>query len=358
MSRASKVMVVVLGMGLAASLAQARSPRWGGLEAVDISPDGKTIVVGGQNRVIYVVDAESLEVLKRHWAKARVGTLRYTGDGKVLLVEDEEGTVHLHDAGSMLTDDPKVTKQIQEAEDIECQPKADLFAAIGGDWKTKEVTVYTMSEGSEKMKVTLPEKVKPAGMAISPDGKKLAILTDAQDTDTEKKLGYGDIPKDLKNLAKDEFRQKNDGKISHLMIYDIPSGKELKKVDLWYTSSAGSTDLVFDGDKIIVFNYSNLNAVISPDGSVELFKTKSMGYGRGVKADNTAFAIGSLRDATLVLVEGMVQKTINLDSLPGWPEYFGCFAFAEDGTCYGVTSASRLVKIDKDGNIEKTVPIY
>ena len=56
-----------------AAVSLARDPSWGGLAGLAVSPDGKTIVTGGQNRVIYVLDAATLEVKQRVWAGARVG---------------------------------------------------------------------------------------------------------------------------------------------------------------------------------------------------------------------------------------------------------------------------------------------
>src|SRR5262249_16950956 len=43
----------------------------GGLEAVAVSPDGKLVAAGGQNRVVYLLDAATLEVKRRIWLGAR-----------------------------------------------------------------------------------------------------------------------------------------------------------------------------------------------------------------------------------------------------------------------------------------------
>src|SRR5215207_9445246 len=72
----------------------------GGLEAVAVSPDGKRLAVGGQNRVVYLLDADTLAVQRRVWLGARVGRLSFSGDGKRLLAEDEADNLHLLDAAS------------------------------------------------------------------------------------------------------------------------------------------------------------------------------------------------------------------------------------------------------------------
>jgi hypothetical protein len=52
------------------------------------------------------------------------------------------------------------------------------------------------------------------------------------------------------------------------------------------------------------------------------------------------------------------MKTFEIDRLPGWPEYYKGFGFGPDGTVYGVTTAYRLVRINKNGEAEKVVPVY
>ena len=64
----------------------------GGL-AVAVSPNGRTIVAGGDNRVLYVLDADKLEVKNRIWLGVCLVDLHFNNDGSVLLAEDTDGTV-------------------------------------------------------------------------------------------------------------------------------------------------------------------------------------------------------------------------------------------------------------------------
>ena len=68
----------------------------GGLEAVAVTADVKLVAVGGQNRVVYLLDASSLEVKKRFYVGARVGNLAFSKDGKRLAVGGA-GATHLFD---------------------------------------------------------------------------------------------------------------------------------------------------------------------------------------------------------------------------------------------------------------------
>src|SRR5436305_710343 len=67
----------------------------GGLEAVAVSPDGKVVAVGGQNRVVYLLDAKTLAVTKRLWIGARIGRMTFSRTGARLIVEDETDRLRL-----------------------------------------------------------------------------------------------------------------------------------------------------------------------------------------------------------------------------------------------------------------------
>ena len=129
----------------------------------------------------------------------------------------------------------------------------------------------------------------------------------------EPKVPSGSIPKELKDVAKSEFIQRNDGKTGKLIVFEVPSGKVLREHDTFYTSDGAKTD---------------------------------MGLA------------GSLRDGARVGLPSWESVPFSLDRLPGWPEYFTRFVFHPDGTGYGVTTAYRLVKITKEGKIEKAVPVF
>ena len=74
--------------------------------------------------------------------------------------------------------------------------------------------------------------------------------------------------------------------------------------------------------------------------------------------DRKTLLTGGLRDGTLTNLENMNMVEFQISRLPGWPEYFAGFAVHKDGTVYGVTSSFRLIKISKEGKVEKEVPVY
>ena len=352
MGRAVLTVTVLTALALAASLAQARDPSWGGLGAVAVSPDGKTLATGGTNRTLYILDAADLKVTQRIWFRARIGALAFSKNGAILVVEDDDETLHFLDVKTF-----KPVKKVEKTGFIAVCRSADLLAGVTGSYRKREIVLLSMTDGSQKGKIAWTEKTRPGRIALAPDGKKLVVLTEKEKGD-EKKVSYSQIPKDLKGAARHEFVQKHDGYVSKLLTYEVPSGKLLKTLDLWYTSDGNRTDIVLAGDETIVFNYSAIDARITAKGETTVFETKSSGYGRGVSLDHKAFLTGSLRSATHVKVDGLVMTELSLDDLPGWPEYFAAFTFLADGSAYGVTSAHRLVKISKTGSLVKTGRVY
>src|SRR5262245_35859612 len=71
-----------------------RAAHLNGLDAVAVSPDGKSVAAGGQNRVVYLLDADSLAVTRRILLGARIVHMTYNKDGSRLIVEDDAERVH------------------------------------------------------------------------------------------------------------------------------------------------------------------------------------------------------------------------------------------------------------------------
>jgi len=354
-TKLGRLVLTVLGLVLlVTATASARGPDWSGLGAVAVSPDGKTVITGGQNCTLYVLDAASLKVTRRHWLGTRIGALAFNRDGSVIVIEDDKNVLHFLGAGDL-----KPVAAVKNTAYISACRSADLLAgARHRDWRgAKAVCILSLNDGSEKAKMDLPAGTQVNRVALSPDGKRLAVLT-REIKDKQKPTEKPKPPAGLTGLAVNKFQMQHDGKQSKLLIYEAPSGKLLKTHDLWYTSGHQWTTLLFDGEMAVAFNYYNLNAKIAADGTVELFRVRGLAYGRGVSPDAKAFLTGSLRDGKYVTVENLKTKGFRIKAIKGFPEYFAGFTFHTDGSAYGVTSCFRLVKITRDAKVEKVVPVY
>ena len=323
---------------------EAHTPK-GGLGDVAVSPDKTILVAGGDSRVLYVINPSSLEVKKRIWLKTGIYEMEFNKDGSILVVEDTAETLYF-----IKTQDWRVIKTIKKGGPISAAPAADLLAGFTSGYKKSTVNFYSMTDGALKGKVEFPGKVVSVGLDAK--GKRLVLLAKGPKDHEPKKP----VPKDLKGMEKDSFKQKNDGRVSVLAEFEVPSGKKISAKTIFFTAS--SPLILVSAKRTDIINYSNVNASIEGD-SITLFKGKSSyNYGMGISPDRKTFMLGGLRNGTLVNTKDLAMTTFKIDSLPGWPEYYKGFGFDPDGTVYGVTTAYRLVKIGKTGVIEKTVPIY
>jgi hypothetical protein len=329
---------------MAAFTMEAHVPK-GGLGDVAVNPDGKTLVVGGDNRVLYVLDASSLTVKNRIWLKSNIYEMEFNKDGSILVVEDTSESLYF-----IGTRDWQTIKKIPKAGSMSTAPAVNMVAGVSPGYKMSTVKFFSMTDGSQKGEVKFPAKVTSIGLNAM--GNRLVLLANGPKEIEAKKP----VPKDLKGLDRDVFKQKNDGKVSSLAEFEVPAGKKIKEKTIFYSVSA---PVCLVGEKITyILNYNNVNARIEGD-NITLFKGKSSyNYGIGVSPDRKYILLGGLRNGTFIEVAELKMTAFKIDKLPGWPEYFKGFGFAADGTGYAVTTAFRLIKINKTGVIEKAVPIY
>jgi len=327
------------------STASAHTPL-GGL-TVAVSPDDMTIVTGGNNRVLYVMDAKSLKVKKRIWLKTSIWGLNFNQDGSRLLVEDTKGKIRF-----VSTETWKVMNKVDKASYLTVSMEANLCAGVKSKGK---IIFFSMNDGSLKGKIAIDKYIGAFG--LNAKGDKIAVLSRAEKDPAEKEVKLNDIPKDLKGVKRSEFRQKNDGKSSNFYIFEVPSGKELLRKKIFYKTSTGSR-MLFDGDAVLILNYSDSNIRIDAQGNIRIFKIPHDGYAIGLSANHGLIGSGSMFKGSYTKVKGLESTEFEIDRLPGWPEYFKGFAFDSEGNAYGTTSAYRITKITPGGIVEKTVPIY
>jgi hypothetical protein len=197
-----------------------------------------------------------------------------------------------------------------------------------------------------------------SAFAFGDAGKRLVVLT-ASRPGPERKVASRDIPRALTGLAREEFRLKNDGQVSTLRTVEVPSGKVVRERTLWYTSDSDTTLLMPAGDVTWVLNFANVCARIAADGTTKLFQTGLVfNHGRGASPGGKVLVAGGLRAGTYGPPEGGKRVAFEIDRLPGAAEYFASFAVRADGSAFGVTSACRVVRLSKEGKVEKVTPVF
>ena len=331
-------------------VARASTPL-GGL-AVALSPNGQLMVAAGDNRVLYVINPAKMEVAQRIWLGTCIVDLEFSKDGTRLVAEDTDGTLHLIDAK-----DWKTLKKEAKAGKMSAARQADLAAGLNPEYKGQSIQFLSMTDLGVKGKVTFAPGEKVAGLGLDLEGARLAVLLEPVNDDSEPKGGK--TPAELKGLAAEEFRLKNDGRTSRLLVFKVPDGSKVSEHKLYYSPSPVGTEILFQRDNVLVVNYSNLNARIDPKGEVTLFQLdNTFNYGIGFSADQKILLTGGLADGTYTKVGELAKTRFQPDRLPGWPEYFKSFALAADGTAYGATSAYRVIKINPGGGFDKSFPVF
>jgi hypothetical protein len=323
----------------------------GGFAAVAVSPDSKRLAVGGQNRVVYFLDADKTEVQSRIWLGVRVADLAFSKDGSCLLVGDEIDQLHLLDVAT-----GKVLAKAVRVGGFAALPPANLvvvrdLAALDKP-RLRFLALDTLADVGE---AELP--VRPMAWRIDASGKRLLVLGGGKRGD-EPVVPGAEVPRDLRGLALWTFRQKNDGQESALYEVDVPTGKVVAQAKSWFTSDFDSTHLARVGGLTYVFNRVNQCAKIGPKGETTMFETSQVvNHALTTSADGKVLYTGGLGGGWVGPVEG-ARAAFKLDELPGQSEFVNRFAVLGDGGAWAVTSAYRLAKVSRAGRVEKVVPVY
>ena len=323
----------------------------GGL-AVAVSSDGAQLVVGGRNRALYELDPVSLEVKRRVYLGRRVQKMAFAPSGKALWVESSDVVQFL--SAKTLT----VTNTIPKAGRLTAVPAAGLVA-VDSKARPYAIKLFDIESGAEKATVPYDKMKSVAAFALSPDGKQVAILYGRKRTDAETKVGYKDVPKDLKGAALNEFKQKHDGYASTFVILDVATGAPVMEKVVWYGSVGGGNIGFWSRNHIYVIGYKNQNARIDTKGAVTYFElANSYNYARRCNADGAVVLTGGLRSGSRTTLPDLKSVAFKLDELPGFPEYFDSFDFAKDGTGFAGTTGARVVRIGADGTIQASQPVF
>ena len=190
---------------------------------VAISPDGKTLVAGGDTRTLVILDPESLEVKNRIWIETTITDLAFSKDGATLLVGDSGERVL-----SYKTSDWSKKSVLEKRDKLSVARDADLFAAMEEDYSNgTSIFFHAVGDNSVKGSMRFAKGERVVGFGLSPDGKKIGILFAEKPDPAEKKVEYKDMPKDLKEPERTTFQQQNDGKTSRMVFAEVPSGKIL-----------------------------------------------------------------------------------------------------------------------------------
>ena len=312
-----------------------------------LNPDGKTIVVAGDNRTIYTLDAATLEVLERTYFGSSINKMRYSADGSVLFVQDSEPNIYVLDADTLQT-----KSKLSDYGMMHVSTEAKIMVAVDPDYNGDSLAIFDISKNklTSIAEISFEKDEDIASIGINSDGSKLAVFFDDFDSETEEKVSWSDIPDEYKGFEREVYSRKHDGKEARFITYSIPDLEVLADYVSFYTPY--DKELVFfHGEDVYITNQGNRNARFSPNGDVEMWEWQGIGStsAENTSADQNILVVGGYGQGTVYDISSESGFNFDIDKLPGASESFIAFAVADDGTIYGTTSAYRVVKMKLAG---------
>jgi hypothetical protein len=330
--------------------AHAASPL-GGL-AIAVTADGQRLVCAGDNRVLYELDPEALDVKSRTRIDYSPVQMAFNQDGSRLVAESACGAVVIWETQSWTR-----VAVLEGCRWVQVSPKANSFVCVEGGPSATKLVVRACDNGALIKEIALPEGFVPHAAGYSPFGDRLAVLSAPKPAgDSEPPQYTSETAGPMLNV---EAALRADGQGAHFLMFALPSGRVLADEVTFFTVRNNSR-LVFKDDDVLALQFSNVNAVLNASGRVKrLFAVgDEVLYGIGLAPNQRRLACGRLRAGAVFYAAGMYAVGFDLPAMEGWPEILVSFAVTDAGPVYGATSAFRVVKLNALGSVVKTVPIF
>jgi len=319
------------------------------LQAFALSPDGKTILIGGNTRTLYVVDNVKNTVIKRIRLDGGIHFIGFTKDGSNFLVDDSD-QIRIFNAKTH-----KETDQIKNNRQVIFTPDSGKLILM----KDKKFEIRSISDIHSLREIPFPKECQVSIFDVNDDGQLLAVLYN-QSKSKEKKAGWNKVPKELKDLKKKDWQKQNDGKSGKLIIYDLQNGKIVSGTDTWYTDSWRNAKMVMTPDGVTVFESSQYAVNVDNNGKTTSFKPLEKHCNNFFLDNDRGVFFAS--DFDKIYVNDIKQKKLDTFTKEKFKSQdlndFKSFTVGSDGNFYLTSTTCQLVKISPDGNQVTVIPIY
>ncbi|QDC08129.1 hypothetical protein FHY55_02225 [Oceanicola sp. D3] len=342
---------IAAAIALSASLAlpAAANLPTGGLGGFSLSPDGTTLLAGGDNRVIYMIDTATMEVKDRIWSPTMPVWIDHSADGSLVYVLDSDDLLTAYAAADM-----SKKWEIQRVRDMAFRPEAQRIVIWKGVSGGSEIAVIDAATGGQVKTVTTPEPLAIESAGLSDDGTTLLAITRQQKTEDETKEKPGD---DVKGLEKEIFRKKHDGYVSSLLKIDLEAGTT-EALPSWYSAS-NFDDIRAVGEQVFYLKPGSDPMVLGADGEVTMLDLqRTNGDYVEISPDGSEMVAGDGGKVSFIPVTGGAPLTLGVEDLPGWFEKTQGFEYLPDGKVLAVTDGWRIVVIDRAAGTATAYPVY
>ncbi|WP_323769463.1 WD40 repeat domain-containing protein [Antarctobacter sp.] len=320
------------------------------IETISVSPDGKTVLVGGSNRTVYTISAETMEVTGRRYVPQLVRQIVHGAIGEMVFFRDDADVLTAYKVDGMTE-----AWQVSDVDDMVYDAPSRVIAALDKHFKDDSVRLLQASTGEQLARVAMG-KIKADLIALEPGAGKALILTGYTKTDAEQKQ---DEPTDLTKLQKADFKQKTDGYVSNVVTVDFVAGS-FEMAETGYRVSYPKA-VRLDGDKMMVLRTNMDSMLLGPDGTGELIDLGEDYFNHaGIDAKGESYILSKGVELRFVPVNGEgAEGLLKGDRLRGGPaEWITAMTEASDGTLYFGTNAYRLLKVGPTRGKIEIMPIY
>lgn len=333
------------GLLLFAAGAQAQS-----IEGLSVSPDGKTVLMSGTNRVVYSVSTDTMEVTDRRYVPQMVRQIIHSDDGSMVYLRDNDKRLIAYNTADM-----SEAWRTEDADEVVYAPEQGTLAILDEHWKDDSIRLVAADSGSQTARIALG-KMKTDMFALGPDGRSALILTQSSKSDAEVKK---DEPADMTKLQKADFKQRTDGYVSQVIAVDFDLG-EFTQAESHYRVSFPHDVNMVDG-KLLILRSNLDSAIVGSDGSADLIDLGKDHFNSAMldKA-GTTYILTRGTDLRFVPVGGgAAEGLLSVQRLRGGPaEWVTAITEGKDGTLYFATNAYRLIKVPADRGSAQVVSVY
>lgn len=331
--------------GFSAGAAQSQS-----IETISVSSDGKTVLVGGSNRTVYTISADSMEVTGRRYVPHLVRQIVHGAIGELVFFRDDADVVTAYKVDGMTE-----AWSVSDVDDMAYDAQTRVIAALDQHFKDDSVRLLQASTGEQLARVAMG-KIKANLIALEPGAGKALILTGYTKTDAEQKQ---DEPEDLTKLQKADFKQMTDGYVSNVVTVDFVSGS-FEMAETPYRVSYPKAVRVSDG-KMMILRTNVDSMMLGPDGTGALIDLGEDYFNHaGIDAKGENYILAKSVELRFMPVSGEgAEGVLKGDHLRGGPaEWVTAMTEAADGTLYFGTNAYRLLRVGPTRGKIEIMPVF
>lgn len=321
-----------------------------GLITADATGDGSVVATGGYNRALIVFDTSDWTVTQRIWIGAWVRHVAFSSDDSRCLVLDNAQRLHVFD-----TSDWGKLKTIENVNVLAVAAEAEVAVTAGGpgDESGFALHVWNLPDCTLVRTILPPEQSRRelSQVAVSDDGTRAYARTVAYESDEETDTVFADSYGGFARQQISKFR--NDNKVSAILAFDLQAGEVVDEVVCFdypvVTQLRRDRMFVLD-DRVVTAAYAGYLGVLDvSEGTYKAVAHNRLSYGSGVSSRGEIY-VGSLRDFTVLAPNGaeLLEQPVRIPELPGWAEYLSWFTPLSDSRILAVTTAYRIVVIDRN----------